>query len=192
MLGCHIYPTGEQLNDSWALVVFPVQLLGYSYQVVELLEWRIFIRSLNSKLKLSFSLTQGIYQPSFSTNNSRCTCYLPLMNPSLGNTKIPFFQSRSLCRNLQPLPVYFCCRPYSPGIALHLALFSQLQAPTDCEGLLKCLSSGWVLPTRNFPSFSKTPGSFWADAIWYFPSDQVFIGHFLRDCLSLKLQGRSA
>jgi hypothetical protein len=82
------------------------------------------------------------------------------------------FQSRSLCRNLQPLPVYFCCRPYSPGIALHLALFSQLQAPTDCEGLLKCLSSGWVLPTRNFPSsrfflgwcnlvFSLRPGFYW-------------------------------
>ena len=115
------------------------------------------------------------------------------MNPSLGNTKIPFFSSQVfIYRNLQPLPVYFCCRPNSPGISLHLALFSQLQATTDCEGLLKCLSSGCVLPTRNFPSFSKTPGSFWADAIWYFPSDQVFIGHFLRDCLSLNLQGCGA
>ena len=44
---------------------------------------------------------------------------------------------------------------------------------------------------KNFPSFSKTPGSFWADAIWYFPSDQGFIGHFLRDCLCLNLQGCS-
>ena len=44
---------------------------------------------------------------------------------------------------------------------------------------------------KNFPSFSKTPGSFWADAIWYFPSDQGFIGYFLRDCLCLNLQGCS-